>query len=218
MAKTITLKPLTSEALADLFLSMALKEDDRQEAEKAFADFYNLYKNYLYTVVRNACKSWEMYGDELVQGVHQNTFLTVYEKAESFLRIEEVPVERQEKRIKSWLGRIAEREMYKLLRELKDEKIDYHDDLTFLENSDNEVETQKTEDFLLVEKALNTLKERDRNILITYLMYEDGNKKLPSIEIKRLAEMWDVLPDNMRQIKKRSLAKVEKYIETYKSK
>lgn len=220
MSKTITLKPLTNEALADLFLSMALKEDDRQGAEKAFADFYNRYKNYLYTVVRNACKSWEMYGDELIQGVHQNTFLTVYEKAESFFRIEEVPIERQEKRMKSWLGKIAEREMYKLLRELKDEKekIDYHDDLTFLENSDEEIKPQKSEEFLLAERALQTLSERDRNILVTYLMFEDGSKKLPSNEIQRLADMWDVLPDNMRQIKKRSLAKAEKYIETYKSK
>ena len=220
MAKTITLKPLTSEALADLFLSMALKEDNRRDAEKAFAELYNRYKNYLYTVVRNACKSWEMYGDELIQGVHQNTFLMVYEKAESFLRIEEVPVKRQEKRMKSWLGRIAEREMYKVLRELKDEKekIDYHDDLTFLENSDEEIKPQKSEYFLLAEKALNTLSERDRNILVTYLMFEDGNKKLPSNEIQRLAEMWNVLPDNMRQIKKRSLEKVRKYIETYKRK
>jgi len=110
--------------------------------------------------------------------------------------------------------------MYKLLRELKDEKekIDYHDDLTFLENSDEEIKPQKSEEFLLAERALQTLSERDRNILVTYLMFEDGSKKLPSNEIQRLADMWDVLPDNMRQIKKRSLAKAEKYIETYKSK
>lgn len=220
MAKTITLMPLTNEALADLFLSMALKEDNRSDAEKAFAEFYNRYKNYLYTVVRNACKSWEMYGDELIQAVHQNTFLTVFEKSEDFLLIDNIPFERQEKRMKSWLGKIARIEMFKLLRELKDEKdnIEYHDDLTFLENSDDEIKPQKSEEFLLAEKALNTLNERDRNILVTYLMYEDGNKKLPSIEIQRLADMWDVLPDNMRQIKKRSLEKVEKYIETYKSK
>jgi RNA polymerase sigma factor (sigma-70 family) len=220
MAKTITLKPLTNEDLADLFLSMALKEDDRQGAEKAFAVFYNRYRNYLYTVVRNACKSWKMYGDELVQAVHQNTFLTVFEKAESFLQIEEVPTDRQEKRMKSWLGRIAEREMYKLLRELKGEKekIDYHDNLTNLENYDVEIKSQKSDDFLLAEKALNSLKERDRNILVTYLMFEDGNKNLPGSEIQRLADMWDVLPDNMRQIKKRSLEKAKKYIETYKYK
>ncbi len=220
MAKTITLKPLTNEDLAELFLSMAMKEDDRQEAEKAFAVFYNLYKNYLYTVVRNACKPWTMYGEELIQAVHENTFLTVFEKAEDFMLIEDIPFERQEKRMKSWLGKIAHREMLQLLRQFKKdkEKIEYHDDLTFLENSDEEIKPQKSKDFLLAEKALNTLSERDRNIFVTYLMFEDDNKKLPSSEIQRLAEMWDVLPDNMRQIKKRSLDKMKKYIETYKSK
>ncbi len=220
MAKTITLKPLTNEALADLFLSMALKEDNRQGADKAFTEFYNRYKNYLYTVVLNACKSWVMYGDELIQAVHQNTFLTVFEKSENFLLIEEIPFERQEKRMKSWLGKIAKTEMFKLLRELKEEKekIEYYDDLTSLENSDEEIKTQKSENFLLAEKALNSLSERDRNILVTYLMFEGDNKKLPSDEIKRLADMWNVLPDNMRQIKERSLEKAKIYIETNKSK
>lgn len=219
MAKTIKLEPSKNEALADLFLSMAMKDDDRPGAEKAFAEFYNRYKNYLYTVTLNACRSWEMYGDELVQSVHQNTFQTVYEKAEDFLQIEEVSNERQEKRMKSWLGKIAEREMFKLLRELKDQKenIVYQDDLTPFENSVEETESQKSNDFLLAEKALNSLKERDRNILVTYLMFEEGDKKLPSSEIQRLAEMWDVLPDNMRQIKKRSLAKMETLLKPIKA-
>jgi len=220
MAKTITLKPITNEALADLFLSMAMKEDDKQNAEKAFVEFYNRYKNYLYTVVRNACKAWKMYGDDLVQSVHQNTFITIYEKAESFLHIENTPIEQQEKRMKAWIGKIAHTEMYKLLRELKDEKenMDYHDDIVSFESSDEEFEIQKSENMILTENALNSLKEKDKNILLTYMMYKDGNKKLPSEEIQRLADMWDILPDSLRQIKKRSLEKVKKYIETYKNK
>lgn len=49
MAKTITLKPLTNEALADLFLSMAMKDDDRNEAKRAFTKFYDCYKIFLST-------------------------------------------------------------------------------------------------------------------------------------------------------------------------
>ena len=220
MAKTIKLKPLTNEDLAELFLSMAMKEDDRKEAEKAFAVFYSRYKNYLYTVIRKACKSWTMYGDELIESIHQNTFITVFEKAEKFMLIENIPFEKQEKRMKSWLAKIAHNEMLILLRELRpnNENIEYHDELSFLENIDEEIEPQKSDDFLLAEKALNTLSDRDRNILVTYLMFEDGNKKLPRSEIQRLADMWGILPDNMRQIKKRSLQKVKKYIETYKNK
>ena len=220
MAKTIKLKPATNEALADLFLSMAMKEDDRQEAERAFTEFYDCYKNYLFTVVKNVCQSWETYGDELIQAVHENTFLTVYEKAESFMIIEDLPFERQELRMKAWLGKIAYREMLLLLRKFKDEKerIDYHDDLSFLEQREEEENSQVNEEILLVEKALKTLSDRDRHILITYMMFEDGNKQLPKPEIQRLAEIWDVLPDNMRQIKKRSIAKIKQYIETSKNK
>jgi len=220
MAKIITLHPLTNEALAELFLSMAMKEDNRADAEKAFAIFYNRYKNFLYTIVKTACRSWEMYGDELVQSVFENTFLTVYEKAERFMVIEDIPFERQEKRMKSWLGRIAKNEMLQLLRQFKvdKDKIEYTNDLTSLENIEEEIISKASLNSILVEKALQTLSERDRNILITYLMYEDGNKKLPSLEIKRLSDMWNTHPDNMRQIKKRSLAKVELYIKSYKNK
>ena len=220
MAKTITLQPLTNEILAELFLSMAMKEDNRSDAEKAFSVFYNRYKNYLYTIVKNACKSWEMYGDELIEAVFENTFLTVYTKAESFIVIEDIPFERQEKRMKSWLGIIAKNEMLQLLRQFKVEKdkIEYTDDLTSFLNIEEEIMPQATSEYILAEKALQTLSERDRNILVAYLMFEDGNKKLPSIEIQRLSEMWNIHPDNMRQIKKRSLAKVELYIKTYKNK
>ncbi len=170
MTKTITLKPLTNEALADLFLSMAMKDDDRKEAEIAFAEFYNRYKNYLYTVVRNACKSWEMYGDESIQAVHENTFLKVYEKADSFLIIENIAFECQELRMKSWLGKIAHREMLSILRQFKDEKekIGYRDDMTFIEKLGEETNPQDSEKILLVESALKSLSEGDRHILITY--------------------------------------------------
>ena len=220
MAKTITLQPLTNDVLAELFLSMAMKEDNRPEADKAFSVFHSRYKNYLYTIVKNACRSWEMYGDELIEAVFENTFLTVYAKAESFMVIEDVPFERQEKRMKSWLGKIAKNEMLQLLRQFKVDKdmIEYTDDLTSFLNIEEETEHQATSDYLLAEKALQTLSERDRNILTTYLMFEDGNRNLPSIEIQRLSDMWNTHPDNMRQIKKRSLAKVEMYIKTNKNK
>ena len=220
MAKTITLQPLTNEALADLFLAMAMKEEDRQNAEKAFTEFYNRYKSFLFTVIKKACKSWEMYGDELIETVFENTFLTVFDKAETFLKLDDISFERQEKRMKAWLSQIAKNEMLQLLRQYRidKDKVEFTDDLSFVEQMEDETEEIISDDILLAEKALQTLNERDRNILVTYLMYEDGNKKLPSSEIQKLADIWGVLPDNMRQIKKRSLAKLEIFIKTHKNK
>ena len=107
-----------------------------------------------------------------------------------------------------------------ILRQFKvdKDKIEYTDDLTSFLNIQDETEHQTTPDYLLAEKALQTLSERDRNILTTYLMFEDGNRNLPSSEIQRLSDMWNTHPDSMRQIKKRSLAKVEMYIKTNKNK
>lgn len=220
MTKIRALKPLTKEPLAELFLSMAMKDDNPQEADKAFSEFYSQYKDFLYTVIKNVCRSWKMYGDELIETVFNNTFLAVYFKAEQFIVIEDIPLDRQDKRIKAWLGQIAKNEMLQLLRDLKVEKdkIDYTDDFSFVKYEDSDSENYESENYLLAEKALNTLSERDRNILVTYLMFQDGNKKLPSNEIDRLADMWSVHPDNMRQIKKRSLKKVEEYIKNFKKK
>jgi RNA polymerase sigma factor (sigma-70 family) len=220
MKESTKLNQLTNEALAELFLLMAMKEDNRQDAEKAFSKFYNLYKDYLYTVIKKVCKSWQMYGDDLIQDVHQNTFLTVYENAENFIQIENIPFERQERHLKAWLGKIAKNEMFQLLRKQREdnEKTTYLPDLSYFDDKEIEKFLPMSENMLLVEKALNSLNERDRDILITYLMFEDGNKKLPSEEIQRLADLWDVLPDNLRQIKKRSIEKIKKYIETYKQK
>ena len=220
MAESNPLKALTNESLADLFLSMAMKDDNQLEAEKAFDEFYRHYKDYVYSIVRKACKSWEMYGEELVEAVFDDTFITVYSKAESFIVIEDIPFERQEKNMKAWLGKIAKNEMLQLLRVYKTDKerLEFTDDLSFIKCDDETTESQVSEDYLLAEKALKTLSERDRNILVTYLMFQDGNRKLPRDEIQRLADMWNVLPDNMRQIKKRSLNKMEMYLKTLKNK
>ena len=78
--------------------------------------------------------------------------------------------------------------MFKLLKEIKEEKEKnvYLSDLSYFENNKEEDALPESEDILLAEKALNSLKERDKDVLITYLMFEDGNKKLPREEIQRL--------------------------------
>ena len=220
MDKPISNLTLTNQTLVDLFLAMAMKEESRIDAEKAFTAFYNHYSDFLYSVIKRVCKSWEMYGDELIESVFNNTFTTVFNKADTFLSIDNVPFEKQEMRLKAWLCQIARNEMFQILRKsrLDKEKIEYFDDLSFIDSIEIGTDEIVSYDILLVEKALQTLNERDRNILTTYLMFEDSNKKLPHSEIQRLAEMWNVLPDNLRQIKKRSIEKIKKYILTNKIK
>jgi len=42
------------------------------------------------------------------------------------------------------------------------------------------------------------------------MQYSDGNKHLPDEVVSELCQRYGTLPDNLRQIKKRSLDKVKK--------
>lgn len=209
-----TSKQLTKDVLADLFLRMSMK-DEKKEAEKAFIEFYHRYKNYIYTVIRKACESWKQYGKDLIQSTFSNVLLIVYKKADSFIMIENVEISRQELRLKAWLGKIIQIEILKLLKleRTNDEMIEFTDKLL---EYDDKVEKKSnipiSYNMSRLEDALATLSEREKDILMTYFAYSEGNKKLPREELQRLAKRWDILPDNMRQIKRRSLKKIEKIL------
>jgi RNA polymerase sigma factor (sigma-70 family) len=205
------------EKLENLFLMMAMKDDDRKKAELAFNEFYSRFSKYLYAIIKKATiPFYPTYGDELCDGVFQNTLLTIYEKADKFISIDEINDKSKEKRIKAWLGKIAQTEMYILLRELRPEKdkICYNTD--YINESDilDTIEDPKLPSFerKLLDSALSYLKERDRAILLTFYQYEEIGKKMPTNAIEELCEYFNTTPENLRQIKKRSFEKIKKHI------
>ncbi|TAJ13756.1 sigma-70 family RNA polymerase sigma factor [Marinilabiliaceae bacterium JC017] len=206
-----------SYSLSDLFLAMAMKDDDRKAAEEAFAIIYGHYKNFLYTVIKKACSAWSMYGEELEKSVFQNTFTTIFLKADQFFELDELPPDKQVKRLKAWISKIACNEMQMLLRQLREEKekMVCSDNLSFIGDTPTSDKAPDSTKIKLIKKALESLSEKDRDVLITYISYQDGNKKLPSAEIQRLSKIWKVHPDSLRQIRKRALDKVKKFVETY---
>ena len=60
-----------------------------------------------------------------------------------------------------------------------------------------------------VEEALKTLSDRDQDILRTYMMYEDGKKHLPDGVFQHLLKKYNTTPENLRQVKGRSLKKIK---------
>jgi len=64
----------------------------------------------------------------------------------------------------------------------------------------------------LLDAALNLLSERDREILLTYFMYQEENKHLPDDVLEELSLRYSTTSANIRQIKKRALDKIKAYI------
>ncbi|NOQ76045.1 MAG: hypothetical protein GQ574_28825 [Crocinitomix sp.] len=214
MAKTIELNPLKAEALPDLFLQISMRAEDQQSAEKALAEIQRRYQNFLYTIIRRACSSWKQYGEDLIISTYSNTLLALYLKADKFIEIDDLDESNQERRFKGWLAKVAQTELLMLLRELRNDNIEYIEDDSFLSIEDKKNEELPSQNILLIEDALKTLKERDRDILVTYMMFQDGRKQLPKEEMERLTEIWETTPDNARQIRRRAFMKVESFVKT----
>ena len=137
---------MKNETIEDLFLIISMKEDDREQAEKAFTEFHYRYAKYLNAIIKSATSKFKSNYDteELTESVFQNTLLTIWEKADKFISIEEVEQGKKEKRVKAWLGKIAQNEMYQLLRDykVKNDKVIYNTDLI---NETNFVDERKVE-------------------------------------------------------------------------
>ncbi len=210
---------MKNEPIENLFLIMSMKDDDKEQAEKAYNEFHSRYSKYLYGIIISvAIKFKNTYDyEELAENVFQNTLLTIWEKADTFMKIEDVASEKKERRVKAWLGKIARNEMFQLLRDYKtaSEKITYDTELINEINLVDEpiVENQPKFEKKLLNNALKTLKPRDKDILLAYYQYYEKDKNMPSEALDNLCRMFDTTKDNLRQIKKRALDKVNSFIE-----
>lgn len=213
---------MKNEKIEDLFLIMSMKDDDNEQAEKAFNEFHCRYSKYLRAITITAAKKFINTYDheELAANVFQNTLLTIWEKADTFIKIEDVPQEKKEKRVKAWLGKIAKNEMLQLLRDYKtaSEKMTYNTELINEINLLDEPisESQPKFEKKLLDNALKMLKPRDKDILFTYYQYYEKGKNMPSEVLDNLCRIFDTTRDNLRQIKKRTLNKVNSYIDEQK--
>ena len=57
------------------------------------------------------------------------------------------------------------------------------------------------------------LSDREKDILLTYLMYEDGTKYLPGTVLQELCRRHGRTADNARQIKSRAMKKLRQQIQ-----
>lgn len=210
---------MKNEPIENLFLIMSMKDDDKEQAEKAYNEFHSRYSKYLYGIIISAATKFKNTYDyeELAENVFQNTLLTIWEKADTFMKIEDVAPEKKERRVKAWIGKIARNEMLQLLRDYKtaSEKITYDTELINEINLVDEpiVENQPKFEKKLLDNALKTLKPRDKDILLAYYQYYEKDKNMPSEALDNLCRMFDTTKDNLRQIKKRALDKVNSFIE-----
>lgn len=195
----------TSSPDEDLFLAMSLKAEDEDEAKNAFAIFYKRYGKFLWNLCLSVCSKLGIANkEEFARDIFSNTMMKAYTSAS---------YDANKAKVTTWLSKIAKNELVNSLRLeagkpiiLDEEGLNnFYDDI----NEDEEIVLPEKE---ILNVALDSLTERERHILMTYMLYSDGRKHLPDDVLKDLMEQYGTTADNIKHIKSRTLAKIKGYI------
>jgi RNA polymerase sigma factor (sigma-70 family) len=202
---------------------MAFKEE-KKIAEDAFSEFFNRVKDFLWGCCINTCKEFRK-GYELASELFQETMCTAYENVEKFTFPQNINTSEQELRIKKWLSVIAKNKLREMIRNDKNytnldtdyfhyffNKIDEELKTCNDDNSDELNLSSQDKKRKVLDDALSTLKEKEKDVLLTYFLFYQPDKYLPESEIQVLCNRYKTTPENLRQIKRRARIKVEEYI------
>ncbi len=115
-------------------------------------------------------------------------------------------------KVSTWISGIAKNTALDLLKEWN-----AHTQITVEPipefSSEEDESTTPSPLHLLLTQALEMLSDREKDILLTYLMYEDGNKYLPGTVLQELCSRHGITADNARQIKSRAMKKLRQQIQ-----
>ncbi len=208
--------------------------------KEAWAEFYQRYVEDFRRLVCRLRGVPQASVDELVQ----ETMIQAYKAAHTFRNGDVSDAGVARRRTLAWLGRIAHNLHWSMLRQQRgvlvsslpqqdgedDSQLstkgrrlspgELHREIKDAEvvisggGNDNQISISKR----LLREALDTLTDRERDILIaTFDHHERGQKqqKLPSAVVKEICETYNIKSDYLRQLRKRALEKIEQYVEAH---
>lgn len=192
----------------ELFLLMSYRNENEIEAQKAYTIFYHRYKDFLWKLCSYICSNCNTpENEELAKDLFQNTTTAIYNYGHTF--------DPKKSKVTTWMSRIAKGELYQLLSGIKEYRIDEY--LAVLlenkvdEKSESDFEFQSAEQKAL-QAAIESLTEREQEVILTYAMYEDGKKQLPAEMRQYLLDKYDTTQQNIQQIKSRAYKKIKEHI------
>lgn len=215
-----TQNPKLMRALTDRELIEALQnKKDEKEFEAVFTQFYNRFVGYVFKIASQSSRNFSN-AEDLSKDITQETFKSIWQSKKPFTLPSDASDAECSNKIKGWLGRIANNRFNKEFARLK--TIDSLDDALshlpeptcdpFMLEEDNITPDPPNETMVKLLEALGSIKkERDKHILREYARESciDSNQHLSTSSMNYLCEFYKTTPDNIRQIKKRTLDKIK---------
>ena len=199
----------------ELLVYMSLRREDPAAAEEAWAELYNRHLGYVFGQCKKAYST--VLGDLGVRDLVQETFVRAFERAETFKSRGSTDGDAIRRRVRGWLGRIANRLFLDTLRGPAESRLPETDSVAATSPADvDDCELdQGSPRVKLIREALATLTERERHVLrVTADWYrpDRAHKRVSKAEMSTLAGQLQTTAVNIRQIRKRAIDKIRDYI------
>ncbi len=201
----------------DLIVFMSMEKEDHEVANSAFSEFYSRHVRYIYFII-NKHYANRLNDPDLVNILVQDTFLKAFKHAASYRPISRDQKDKEEQYIHAWLAQIAENLFFDTINIKNKSILSYHDEESLSEeyekqfkyHSDNFFQSYPiSEKTKIITEVLESLKERDRIIILTYFDYYEKDKYLPRDVMKELCETFNTTSDNVRLIKNRIIKEIK---------
>lgn len=203
-----------AEGDAELLLLMS---NGGAQSETAWNEFYNRHVGYVHGVCNRAFLP--ILRPQQIEELVQDTFIRAFQKANTFTSAPALDTAGQRKAVRAWLGAISESIAHDYFREQP--KVDFVDDEaleTYAVQPANDDLDPGSERLNLFEAAWATLNDREQQVLRTTAFWSKPgakNQRLPNKVMEDLAADLKTSPANIRQIRKRAVAKIREYMETH---
>ena len=188
------------------------------EAKAAWAEVYRRHVKYVYFIC------WRSYGNTLgpegVEDLVHDVFIRTYQKASTFSCSSDSDPAGQRRAVRAWLGTVTSNLFRDRFRNELVLELPGDDFLELCEASSPSQEESQTNLLQRAREALNSLSEREQDVLRTTAQwYQPGarQQRLPHKVVTTLAERCNTSPQNLRQIRSRAMAKFKKFIEQGRS-
>ena len=193
-----------------LFELIACKDENLEKAQHAYEEIYSRYAKLMWNLCNSACESFAVVDlPAFIEEVFSQTMIAIYEH----------PTYKPDKgKVATWISKIAQNKARDLIKDWPRpcEVLDGSRSIPYLVEYDDE-EDYITPEQQQLNQALSHISEKERDVILTYMMYQDGNKHLPDDILNELRVRYNTTSENIRQIKKRAMSKLGAYIQQLQS-
>lgn len=200
-------KPIdfSGDSNADLLGYIALRHEDEASAREAHSEFFARHGRWLAQAAHGRFR--QSLAESAVDDLVQDVMLRVWERAETF-KATTSEIDSDRRAVRAWIGQIANRIVVSAFRstDVVVSAQSLSDDMK--PRDDSTVEGSESPAVRIAREELDRLSEREKDVMFEWLLHlkpDAAHQRLPNEVSQQLAARWSTTPENIRQIRSRTI-------------